>query len=81
MFVVLFTFLFVDMFDTVGTLVGVSSKAGLLDDEGKLPKAKQALLSDAIGTTFGAILVLQLLQHTLKVLRVLQKVDVQVLLL
>lgn len=56
MFVVLFTFLFVDMFDTVGTLIGVSSKAGLLDDEGKLPKAKQALLSDAIGTTFGAIL-------------------------
>ncbi|MBI9013790.1 MAG: NCS2 family permease [Clostridiales bacterium] len=54
MFVVLLTFLFVDMFDTVGTLVGVSSKAGLLDKEGRVPKAKQALLADAIGTTFGA---------------------------
>jgi len=54
MFVVLLTFLFVDMFDTVGTLVGVSSKAGLLDKDGKVPKAKQALLADAIGTTFGA---------------------------
>lgn len=54
MFVVLLTFLFVDMFDTVGTLVGVSSKAGLLDKEGKVPNAKQALLADAIGTTFGA---------------------------
>ncbi len=54
MFIVLLTFLFVDMFDTVGTLVGVSSKAGLLDKDGKVPKAKQALLADAIGTTFGA---------------------------
>lgn len=54
MFVVLLTFLFVDMFDTVGTLVGVSSKAGLLDEEGRVPKAKQALLADAVGTTVGA---------------------------
>ncbi|QIB27424.1 NCS2 family permease [Caloranaerobacter azorensis] len=56
MLVVLFTFLFVDMFDTVGTLVGVASKADMLDKEGKLPKAKQALFADAIGTTVGAIL-------------------------
>lgn len=56
MFVVLLTFLFVDMFDTVGTLIGVSTKAGLLDEEGKLPQAKQALLADAIGTTVGACL-------------------------
>jgi AGZA family xanthine/uracil permease-like MFS transporter len=54
MFIVLMTFLFVDMFDTVGTLVGVSSKAGLLDAQGRVPNAKQALLADAIGTTFGA---------------------------
>lgn len=56
MFVVLLTFLFVDLFDTVGTLVGVSSKAGLLDKEGRVPKAKQALFADAIGTTVGACL-------------------------
>ncbi len=52
----LFAFLFVDMFDTIGTLIGVGSKAGLLDKEGKLPKAKEALMSDAIGTTAGACL-------------------------
>lgn len=54
MAVVLFTFLFIDMFDTVGTLVGVGAKAGLLDDQGRLPRAKEALFADAIGTTFGA---------------------------
>ncbi len=56
MLVVLFTFLFVDMFDTVGTLVGVASKANMLDKEGKLPRVKQALFADAIGTTIGAAL-------------------------
>ncbi|MDX9853490.1 MAG: NCS2 family permease [Tenuifilaceae bacterium] len=56
MVVVLFTFLFVDMFDTVGTLVGVSSKAGMLDEKGNVPRAKQALFADAVGTTFGAML-------------------------
>jgi AGZA family xanthine/uracil permease-like MFS transporter len=56
MLVVLFTFLFVDMFDTIGTLVGVTSKAGMLDAKGKVPRAKQALFADAIGTTFGAML-------------------------
>ncbi|MBZ2175162.1 NCS2 family permease [Schnuerera sp. xch1] len=56
MFVVVFTFLFVDVFDTVGTLVGVSSKAGMLDEKGKLPRASQALMADAIGTTAGACL-------------------------
>lgn len=55
MLIVLFTFLFVDMFDTVGTLIGVSSKANMLDEKGKLPRVKQALFADAIGTTFGAI--------------------------
>lgn len=54
--IVLFTFLFVDMFDTVGTLIGVSSKANMLDAEGKVPRAKQALFADAIGTTIGALL-------------------------
>lgn len=56
MLIVLFTFLFVDMFDTVGTLVGVSSKAGMLDKDGKVPRVKQALMADSIGTFCGAIL-------------------------
>ncbi len=56
MLIVLFTFLFVDMFDTVGTLVGVASKAELLDNKGNLPKAKAALMADAVGTTVGAML-------------------------
>ena len=55
MAVVLFTFLFVDMFDTIGTLIGVSSKAEMLDKDGNVPNAKQALFADAIGTTFGAL--------------------------
>ena len=55
MLIVLFTFLFVDMFDTVGTLVGVSSKAGMLDEDGRVPRVKQALFADSIGTFFGAI--------------------------
>lgn len=54
--VVVFAFLFVDLFDTIGTLIGVSSKAGLLDKEGKLPRIKGALLADAIATTAGAAL-------------------------
>lgn len=53
--VVVFAFLFVDVFDTIGTLIGVSLKAGFLDKDNKLPKAKQALLADAIGTTAGAM--------------------------
>lgn len=56
MAIVLFTFLFVDMFDTVGTLVGVASKADMLDEQGRVPKVKQALFADAIGTFFGAML-------------------------
>lgn len=56
MLIVLFTFLFVDMFDTVGTLVGVAGKTGMLTKEGKIPRVKQALFADAIGTTFGAML-------------------------
>lgn len=56
MLVVVFTFLFVDMFDTVGTLIGVSSKANMLDKEGRVPRVKQALMADAVGTTVGAVL-------------------------
>jgi adenine/guanine/hypoxanthine permease len=56
MVIILFTFLFVDMFDTVGTLVGVSSKANMLDAEGRVPRVKQALFADAVGTTVGAML-------------------------
>lgn len=54
--VVLLSFLFVDMFDTIGTLIGVSDKAGMLDKEGKLPRVKNALLADAIATSAGAVL-------------------------
>ena len=53
--VVLFSFLFVDMFDTIGTLIGVSDKAGMLDEKGQLPNVKQALLADAVATSAGAI--------------------------
>lgn len=56
MFSIMFTFLFVDLFDTVGTLVGVASKANLLDEKGELPAAGPALFADAIGTTVGALL-------------------------
>jgi AGZA family xanthine/uracil permease-like MFS transporter len=54
--VVIFSFLFVDLFDTLGTLIGVSTKAGLLDKEGKLPAIRPALMADAVATTAGAVL-------------------------
>ena len=54
--VIVFSFLFVDLFDTLGTLIGVSTKANMLDENGRLPKIKPALLSDAIATTAGAVL-------------------------
>ncbi|MGX8774466.1 MAG: NCS2 family permease, partial [Bacillota bacterium] len=54
--VVMFSFLFVDMFDTIGTLIGVSAKAKMLDEDGHLPAIRPALLSDAIATTCGAML-------------------------
>ena len=53
--VIMFAFLFVDMFDTLGTLIGVASKADMLDKDGKLPQIRGALLSDAVGTTVGAM--------------------------
>lgn len=56
MLIVVFTFLFVDIFDTVGTLAGVASKANMLDEDGKLPRVNRALLADAIGTISGACL-------------------------
>lgn len=52
--VIVFSFLFVDMFDTLGTLIGVSAKADMLDEEGRLPRIKGALLADAVATTLGA---------------------------
>jgi AGZA family xanthine/uracil permease-like MFS transporter len=55
-FTVFFTFLFVDIFDTVGTLVGVSTQAGLIDKDGNIPRVKQALIADAVGTVAGAAL-------------------------
>ncbi|MDD5795927.1 MAG: NCS2 family permease [Oscillospiraceae bacterium] len=54
--IVIFSFLFVDLFDTLGTLIGVSAKAGMLDKDGRLPRIKPALLADAIATTAGAVL-------------------------
>lgn len=54
MLIALFAFLFVDLFDTVGTLVGVASKSDMLDKDGKLPRARKALFADAVGTTVGA---------------------------
>lgn len=52
---IVFAFLFVDFFDTVGTLIGVSSQAGLLDEKGRLPKAGRAFMADSIGTMSGAV--------------------------
>ena len=56
MLVVVFTFFFIDMFDTVGTLVGVCTKANMIDEKGNIHRVKQAFMADSIATTFGAIL-------------------------
>ena len=53
---IIFVFFFLDLFDTVGTLIGVTQEAGLLAPDGSLPPARWALLSDAVGTTAGALL-------------------------
>ena len=53
--VIVFTFLFVDIFDTVGTVIGVASKAKMLDEKGQLPRANRVLLTDAIGTVMGSL--------------------------
>lgn len=56
MLIVVFTFLFVNLFDTIGTLLGVASKVGITDEEGNFPQIKKALFADALGTTFGAVI-------------------------
>lgn len=56
MLIVVFTFLFVNLFDTIGTLIGVVSKTGIADSNGNFPQMKKALLTDALGTVFGSIL-------------------------
>lgn len=56
MLIVVFTFLFVNLFDTIGTLLGVASKIGITDEKGDFPQLKKALFADALGTTFGALL-------------------------
>ncbi|MCL1943250.1 MAG: NCS2 family permease [Candidatus Azobacteroides sp.] len=56
MLLVVFTFLFVNLFDTVGTLIGVAARAGFIDKDGNFPQIKKALFADALGTTFGSIL-------------------------
>lgn len=55
-FAIIFAFLFVDMFDTLGTLIGVANKANMLDENGRLPKIREALFADAVATSAGAIL-------------------------
>ena len=54
--VVVFSFLFVDMFDTVGTLIGCAGKSGIIQEDGSIPNCKEALLADAVGTTVGSML-------------------------
>lgn len=56
MVICVLTFLFIDMFDTIGTLIGVSNRAGMVDEKGNIPKLKEAFMADAIGTTLGAVL-------------------------
>lgn len=56
MAVCVLTFLFIDMFDTIGTLIGVSNRAGMVDEKGNIPRLRQALMADAVGTTVGAML-------------------------
>ena len=56
MIVCVLTFLFIDMFDTIGTLIGVSNRAGMVDEQGNIPRLKDAFMADAIGTTLGAVL-------------------------
>lgn len=56
MVVCVLTFLFIDMFDTIGTLIGVSNRAGMVDEQGNIPRLKDAFMADAIGTTVGAVL-------------------------
>ena len=56
MVVVVFTFLFIDMFDTIGTLVGVCTKANMIDKDGRIPRIKEAFMADSIATTLGACL-------------------------
>ena len=56
MVVVVLTFLFIDMFDTIGTLIGVSNRAGMVDEDGNVKNLNQAFMADAIGTTIGAML-------------------------
>ena len=56
MLVVVFTFLFIDLFDTIGTLVGMSVKAGMVDRQGKIRRLNRAFMADALGTTFGALM-------------------------
>lgn len=56
MLVIVFTFMFIDMFDTIGTLIGVCTKANMLDKDGKIPRVKEAFMADALATTVGACL-------------------------
>ena len=76
--VVIFSFLFVDLFDTLGTLIGVSTKANMLDENGRLPKIKSALMADAVANTAGAVWAPQPLQPLLNPQRAWLKAAKQV---
>lgn len=56
MAIVIFTLLFMNIFDTVGTLVGLASKTGIMEEDGQIPHVKEAMMSDAIGTTVGSMM-------------------------
>lgn len=56
MVIIVFTFLFIDLFDTIGTLIGVADKAGMMNKKGEIPRLKQAFMVDAVGTTVGALI-------------------------
>ena len=67
---IMLALLFVDMFDTIGTVIGCAAKADMLDEKGKLPEVRSILLSDAVGTTVGAVFGTQQLPHSSNLQRV-----------
>lgn len=77
MAIVIFTLLFMNIFDTVGTLVGLASKTGIMDEDGQIPHVKEAMMSDAIGTTVGSMMGSSTITTMWRVLPALRKADVQ----
>ena len=77
MAIVIFTLLFMNIFDTVGTLVGLASKTGIMEEDGQIPHVKEAMMSDAIGTTVGSMMGSSTITTMWRVLPALRKADVQ----